>query len=141
VARAAQTRYPGRLLLAFTNIRPLIALGRLDEVNRLITDNVQRLRNRGVALAMLGRRAEAEAVDQALERSTRPIRPDDRCTFWAVCRRAARAPIAAALGDKARAVGLIDLWSFRTDFEAHFELLGELLKDYPPFQALIKPKG
>jgi len=227
VVQAAQTQYAGRLLLAFDRVRPLIALGRFDEMNRLIDeaytlspdvrgsgamagsramyelrwhghadsadalgarllaqlvtrpqpgasadalvhdrgelllaahrwsellaltdslavgypDNVLRLRNRGVALAMLGRRAEAEAIDQALERSTRPIVPADGCGFWAVCRRAARAQIAAALGDKARAMGLIDPWSFRTNYEAHFELLGELLKDYPPFQALIKPKG
>jgi len=227
VVRAAEPQYPRRRLLAFENIRPLVALGRFDEMNRRIDeaftlppdvrgsgtlvgsrvmyelrwhghadsadalgarllarldarppaearteagifdqgellltahrwsellamtdslaeiypDNVIRLRNRGVALAMLGRRAEAEAIDQALERSTRPIRPADGCGFWAVCRRAARAQIAAALGDNARAVGLIDLSFFRTNYEAHFELLGELLKDYPPFQALIKPKG
>ena len=103
--------------------------------------NVDVLRFRGVALAMLGRRTEAQAIEQQLERDSRPIRPSDRCTFWAVCRRAARAFIAAALGDKARAVTLFDKWVFRYDVTAHFELVGELLHDYPPFLEMSKPAG
>ena len=225
VVRAAQVRYPNRLYLSFTNLRPLVALGRLDEVNRAIDeafrlpsdlrgsavltgaktiyelrwhgypevaetlgarllarlqaqppaqsasgqrdraellmamhhwsallaftdsmatqypDNVDRLRFRGIALAMQGRRTEAAAVMQALERSTRPIAPGDECQFWATCRRGARAQIAAALGDKGSAVSLFDPWFYKTDFEAHFDLLGELLKDYGPFRELIKPGG
>jgi hypothetical protein len=103
--------------------------------------NVEVLRLRGVARAMQGDRAGAEAIDQALEQDQRPIRPADRCAFWAVCRRTARAYIAAALGDQPRAVSLIDGWVFRNAFEAHFDLLGELLRDYPPFQELARPGG
>ena len=103
--------------------------------------NVEALRLRGVALAMRGQRAAAEAIEHALERDTRPIRPIDGCQFWQVCRRTARAYIAAALGDKARAVSLIDGWVFRDVTEAHYDLLGELLRDYAPFQELIKPRG
>lgn len=47
----------------------------------------------------------------------------------------------AALGDSARAVTLIGGWGFRNDSEAHFDLLGELLRDYAPFQELAKPGG
>jgi tRNA A-37 threonylcarbamoyl transferase component Bud32 len=227
VVREGQVQYPGRQYLAFTNVRPLVALGRLDEVDRAIDEafgfqpelrssaartgaltmyelrwhghanaaealgnrllakldarpaaeartergrhdravvlmaahhwsalqaladsmatgdpgNVEVLRLRGVALAMQGRRAAAEAIEQALERDTRPIRPADGCPWWAVCRRSARAYIAAALGDKARAVTLIDGWVFRDGTEAHFDLLGELLRDYVPFQELAKPGG
>jgi hypothetical protein len=103
--------------------------------------NVEVMRLRGVALAMQGKRAEAAAIERALERDTRPIRPADRCGFAPVCRRTARAYIAAALGDRARAVSLIDGWVFRNDTAAHFDLLGELLKDYAPFQDLTKPAG
>jgi tRNA A-37 threonylcarbamoyl transferase component Bud32 len=227
VVRQGQVQYPGRQVLAFTNIRPLVALGRLEEVDRAlgealrlprdlrvsaaltgamtvyelrwhghtgaadslgtrlltwldarpaaeaetergrhdravllmatrrwreleaVTDsmapgdpgNVEVLRLRGVALAMQGQRAAAEAIEQALERDTRPIRPVDQCAFWAVCRRVARAYIAAALGDQARAITLTDGWPFRYDTEAHFDLLGELLREYAPFQALARPAG
>jgi tRNA A-37 threonylcarbamoyl transferase component Bud32 len=227
VVRQGQVQYPGRQVLAFTNIRPLVALGRLDEVDRALEEalrlprdlrvsaaltgamtlyelrwhghtgaadslgtrlltwlnarpvaeaetergrhdravvlmatrrwreleavtnsmapgdpgNVEVLRLRGVALAMQGQRAAAEAIEHVLERDTRPIRPVDQCAFWAVCRRVARAYIAAALGDQARAVTLTDGWPFRYDTEAHFDLLGELLRDYAPFQALAKPAG
>jgi hypothetical protein len=103
--------------------------------------NVEALRLRGVALAMQGHRADAAAIEQALERETRPIRPEDRCQFLRVCRRTARAYIAAALGDKARAVSLIDGWVFRDVPAAHFDFLGEQLRDYAPFQELIKPGG
>jgi hypothetical protein len=103
--------------------------------------NVESLRFRGVALAMTGRRTEALAIEQQLARDTRPIRPVDRCYFGAVCRRTARAYIAAALGDSARAVSLIDGWVFRENFEAHFDQLGEWLREYRPFQTLAKPGG
>jgi tRNA A-37 threonylcarbamoyl transferase component Bud32 len=227
VIRAGQPLYSGRLSFAFSAIRPLVALGRLDEVDRAVDDaftlpsetrgsaaqtgaltmyelrwhghssvadslgarllarldarppaeaptaegrrgramllmaarrwselhvladsmevanpgNVEALRLRGVARAMQGQRAEAAAIEHALELDTRPIRPEDGCQFLRVCRRTARAYIAAALGDKARAVSLIDGWVFRDFNPAHFDLLGELLRDYPPFQELIKPGG
>ena len=227
VIRAGQPLYSGRLFFSFPTIRPLVALGRLDEVDRAVEDafklpwdlrgsaaqtgaltmyelrwhghssaaeslgvrllakldtrpaaeaqsaqgrgeramvlmaahrwsslqaladsmeamtpgNVEALRLRGVALAMQGQRAAAVAIEQALARDTRPIRPADGCQFWRVCRRTARAYIAAALGDKALAVSLIDGWVWRDVTAAHFDLLGELLRDYPAFQELIKPRA
>jgi aminoglycoside phosphotransferase (APT) family kinase protein len=103
--------------------------------------NVLALRHRGVALAMQGRRADAEAVDQALERDRRPIRPADGCpSALHTCRSMARAFIAAALGDKARAVSLLDYANFNDQF-AHFELIGELLRDYRPFLDFIAPRS
>lgn len=105
------------------------------------SDNIETLRFRGVALAMTGKRNDALAIEQLLARDNRPARPVDRCNFWAVCRRAARAYIAAALGDSARAVSLIDGWVFRSDFEAHFDQLGEWLREYGPFQDLARPGG
>ena len=127
------------VLMATRRWRELEAV--TDSMARGDPGNVEVMRLRGVALAMQGKRAEAAAIDQGLERDTRPIRPADQCKFYFVCRRAARAYIAAALGDKARAVTLIDVWVFRTDIEAHFDLLGELLKDYAPFQEIAKPGG
>ena len=110
-----------------------------DSMARGYPGNVEVMRLRGVALAMQGKRAEAVAIEQALERDTRPIRPADQCKFYVVCRRTARAYIAAALGEQARAVTLIDGWAFRQDVAAHFDLVGELLRDYAPFQELERP--
>ena len=110
-----------------------------DSMEAMTPGNVEALRLRGVALAMQGQRAAAVAIEQALARDTRPIQPADGCQFWRVCRRTARAYIAAALGDKALAVSLIDGWVWRDVTAAHFDLLGELLRDYPAFQELIKP--
>lgn len=135
----AGRRDKAELLMATYRWAELLAL--TDSMAPGDTGNVDVLRFRGVALAKLGRRAEALAIEQQLERDTRPIRPSDRCAFWAVCRRTARAFIAAALGDQARAVSLIDGWVFRYDASAHFELVGELLKDFPAFQLLTKPAG
>ena len=227
VARDGQAQYPGRLFLAYSEISALVALGRLDTVERAVDEmlklapdqrssaalsgaltlydlrwhghtsaadtlgaklldwldarptpdagsaagrrdraavlmathhwrelaaiadtlvtadpgNVYALRQRGVALAMQGRRIEAEAVDRALERDTRPIRPVDGCpSALRTCRSMARAFIAAALGDKARAVSLLDYDYFNEQF-AHFELIGELLRDYAPFRDFIVPRG
>jgi hypothetical protein len=135
---------PGRreralVLMAARRWDALAALA--DSMDVTHAGSVDALRFRGVAYAMQGRRAEAAAVERTLERDTRPIQPADGCPFWSVCRRTARAYIAAALGDKARAVSLIDGWVFRDATAAHFDLLGELLGDYPPFQKLLKPGG
>lgn len=104
--------------------------------------NIVALRWRGVALAMQGQRALALRVDSTLAAATAPERRADLCILGArgACRRVARAYIAAALGDRARAVSLLDFRTFN-DWSAHYDLIGEWLRDYPPFQEFIKPKG
>ena len=42
--------------------------------------------------------------------------------------------------DKARAVSLLDVRTFN-DISAHYDLMGEWLRDYPPFQEFITPRG
>jgi hypothetical protein len=44
------------------------------------------------------------------------------------------------LGDKARAVSLLD-FKYVNDLAYHYHLIGELLRDYPPFQDFIRPRG
>ncbi|WP_310569946.1 hypothetical protein [Gemmatimonas sp.] len=100
------------------------------------------LRMRGVALAMQGKRAQALGVDSVLAAATTPEQLADLCygALPGACRRVARAYIAAALGDKARAVSLLDYRSFNDNF-AHYDMIGEWLRDFPPFQEYIKPRG
>ena len=104
--------------------------------------NIVALRLRGVAFAMQGKRALALGVDSTLASATTSERLVDQCYSGipGSCRRVARAYIAAALGDKARAVSLLDFRTFN-DIFAHYDLLGEWLRDYPPFQEYIKPRG
>jgi len=232
VGVVGRAQYPNRLFLAMSEVRPLIALGRLDEANRAIdsmfayapdksasalwyavqaiyefrwhghaaaatalearllrrmatpppvteqtvrdprelrgqlellaatrqwpalealTTNVLRLdrvnipalRLQGVALAMQGKRAQALAVDSLLASTTVLERPADQCATGrsGACRRTARAYIAAALGDKARAVSLLEFRAFNDITFDHYDLIGEWLRDYPPFQEYIRPKG
>ena len=42
--------------------------------------------------------------------------------------------------DTARAVSLLDVRTFN-DISAHYDLMGEWLRDYPPFQEFVKPRG
>ena len=238
IARAGSAQYPGRLYVAISEIRALIALGRLNEANRSVDAmfslapdlrgsalwfavlamyelrwhghpaeaealgaslrrradaqvvpvgdapgdwadrrgrlellaamhrwpeleastaallradpaNIQALRLRGVALAMQGKRADALGVDSVLATATALARSVDMCAAYSstACRRVARVYIAAALGDQATAMTLLDdrtFDSFRTFYEvdtAHYDLLGEWLRAYPPFQAYITPHG
>ena len=105
--------------------------------------NIQALRLQGVALAMQGKRTEALAVDSLLAITTTRERPADQCANVRPggCRSAARAYIAAALGDKARAVSLLEFRAFSDITFDHYDLIGEWLRDYPPFLAYIKPRG
>jgi tRNA A-37 threonylcarbamoyl transferase component Bud32 len=87
------------------------------------------LRARGVALAMSGKRAEAEQIvariragDHRLDASE-----DQRTMLF----------ILAALGDQAGAMRLLDALE-DSDNRPEFTLVGELLKDYPPFIARIR---
>ena len=127
--------------------RLLAALHRWPELEahtgailRVDPHNLVALRLRGVALAMQGKRAAALAIDSALAVDAGPIRPEDECRARIPCRAVARAYIAAALGDKARAMSLLNFQYFN-DLFAHYDLIGEWLRDYPPFQDFIKPGG
>lgn len=113
-----------------------------DDVLREDPRSIIGLRMRGVALAMQGKRALALGVDSVLATATTPEQLADLCygALPGACRRVARAYIAAALGDKACAVSLLDYRSFNDNF-AHYELIGELLRDYPPFQEYIRNRG
>ena len=89
--------------------------------------NIVALRLRGVAFAMQGKRALALGVDSTLASATTSERLVDHCYLGTIpgsCRRVARAYIAAALGDKARAVSLLDVRTFN-DISAHYDLMGE----------------
>jgi hypothetical protein len=92
---------------------------------------------------MQGKRAQALAVDSVLASTTALERPADQCATGrsGACRRHARAYIAAALGDKARAVSLLEFRAFTDITFDHYDLIGEWLRDYPPFQQYIRPKG
>ncbi len=91
---------------------------------------------RGVALAHLGRREEVLEVDNWLQELDRPYLRGSK-TRW-------RAAIAAALGDRDRAVRLLQqairegvthrIWQ-------HRDPEWEPLRDYPPSQELMRPKG
>ena len=113
-----------------------------DDVLREDPRSIIGLRMRGVALGMQGKRALALGVDSVLATATTPEQLADLCysALPGACRRVARAYIAAALGDKARAVSLLDYRSFNDTF-AHYDLIGEWLRDYPPFQEFIRNRG
>lgn len=83
------------------------------------------LGERGVALAMRRRRAEAERIVSQL--GTGDHRWDGGQDKRAMLL------ILAALGENARAMGLLD-WGEQTDNPPQYTLVGELMKGYPPFR-------
>ena len=70
---------------------------------------------------------------------------------WAEARAAAMASIpaevrasglpAVLLPYQARAVSLLEFRAFNDITFDHYDLIGEWLRDYPPFQEYIRPKG
>ncbi len=113
------------------------------EVLRFDPINIPALRLQGVAFARQGKRAKAMAVDSVLAATNTLERPADMCAAGraGACRRIARAYIAAALGEKERAVSLLEFRSFNDINYAHFDLIGEWLRDYKPFQDFVRPRG
>jgi hypothetical protein len=80
---------------------------------------------RGVALAMRDKRAEAGRIVQQLGTGDyRLAAGDDKRALMLVL---------AALGEHARAMTLIDATEL-ADFGPRYTLVGELMKDYPPFR-------
>jgi tetratricopeptide (TPR) repeat protein len=91
---------------------------------------------RGVALAQLARDEEAMEIAVWLEELDRPFLRGSN-TRW-------RAAIAAALGDRDRAVRLLQQAigeGFWHGIWQHRDPEWDPLRDYPPFQVLIRPKG
>ena len=100
---------------------------------------------RGVALALLGRRAEAIAIEARLAADRRPIGSVDQCsTGFRTCRAAARATLRAALGDRAGAMVLIEGENPRWYFDAEATggvMLDELLRGYPAWERWKASRG
>lgn len=95
-----------------------------------------RLRFLGTTLARLGRREEARRVAERLRALDQPY-------LWGA-NTAGRARIAAVLGDSADAVRLLrQAYSEGQPFglEIHREPDFEMLRDYPPFVELVRPRG
>ncbi len=125
----------------------LYALGRWRESERILLplrgrhpDEVGLTGRLATLSARLGRRDEAERVAAAL--ATRPAKYlHGRQTFW-------RAHIAAALGDRDRAVSLLrqayaEGYPVSDDFDLEPELDRDFTDwlDYPPLRALLEPRG
>jgi tetratricopeptide (TPR) repeat protein len=99
-------------------------------------DNLDYRGYRAVALAHLGRREEALGTDRWLAQLDRPFLLGDN-TRW-------RAAIAAALGDRDGAVLLLQQAidegvTYGTWY--HRDPEWETLRDFPPFQELVRPRG
>ena len=103
-----------------------------DSLVREQPDDLAALRLQGVALGMRGHREEARRLATSIENSGR--------RFYFGEDRRARAYIAAAVGDKEIASRLFEPTMSPLD-DLHHTLVYELLRDYPPFQERIKPRG
>jgi len=125
--------------------RSLELVGRYEEADSLMqglaaedSSNVDYQGTLGVLAARRGEGARAQRTDQALAASSVPFLIGLN-TYY-------RAQIAAVLGDRDRAVGLLrdaiahgaagDPWN-----RLHSEPAFGSLHDYPPFQELLRPKG
>ncbi len=99
-------------------------------------DNVSYQHYLGVLAARRGDRREAERISKWLASLTRPFLFGEH-TY-------ARASIAALLGEREAAVELLrDAFQqgFYTPSWVHGDMDLESLRDYPPFQELVRPKG
>jgi tetratricopeptide (TPR) repeat protein len=89
----------------------------------------------GALQARLGHTGEARQVDAELAARTGPYQHGIP-TYWRAC-------IAAQLGEKDRAVGLLAQafgQGFYFSYNLHRDLDLEPLRGYPPYEALVKPK-
>jgi tRNA A-37 threonylcarbamoyl transferase component Bud32/TolB-like protein len=106
-------------------------------------ENVEYAGGLGVSEARLGHRAEAEQLSSRLASMDRPF-AYGRSQYW-------RSRIAAVLGDREGAVSLLRQaiaqgltcavrWGFPME-SCHRDIDFEPLRGYPPFDALLRPKG
>ena len=123
----------------------LYAAERWDEAEELFEeliaerpDNVDWRAYLGALAARRGDRPDALAVSAWLERNEHP--------YWAGGSTYRRARIAALLGERERAVELLrealaeGAWLF-FGLKAHTDIDLQPLRDYPPFQEFMRPKG
>lgn len=98
--------------------------------------NLEYQANLGTLAARLGDRARAERISQTLGQvSGKYLRGDP--SYY-------RARIAAVLGDRHGAVSLLQrafAEGYRYNLGMHRDLDFESLRDYPPFEELLRPKG
>jgi hypothetical protein len=129
----------------------LMAMRRWAELDTLTAamaragdDRRPTLEARGVALAALGRRAEATAILTRLEHPSRPVGPQDNCSLtWRFCRTASRAKILAMLGQRAEATALLEDRMYRifVNWFADWDILGEQLRGDPAFEEFVRLRG
>jgi DNA-binding SARP family transcriptional activator/TolB-like protein len=122
--------------------RALYEAGEWEEARRLFQrlaeedpDGLDHLGYLGVIAARVGDRAEAERYAGRLRELDRPYLRGIH-TLW-------RARIAAVLGDREQAVALLqDAFSQgqRHGTDTHTDVDLESLRDYPPYQALVRPR-
>ena len=128
--------------------RLFIDVGRLDEAGVILEGLVQEYPEAGsfqaalgVVAARQGNREKASKISRLLEELARSRgRPPVHDTHAY-----RRAWIAAALGDREQAVELLREWGpwFLTTnvYQPHSNPFLQPLRDYPPFQELLRPKG
>jgi len=122
-------------------------LGRNEEAQAVFRGIVERnpeglraLGKLGVAAALAGDLDLAREMERRIDQHPQA---DARSGEWLL----AKAEMAAALGEKGQAVVLLEEYSrTSTNFPPHIILhrsftLPHLLKDYPPFQEFMRPKG
>jgi len=107
-----------------------------DSLHRAQPQNIDYLGYLSATYARLGDRERAATLDSKLASMNQPyIR--GLHTRW-------RAQVAAVLGDRERAMRLLRQAAdedIPVGIELHAEIDFEALRDYPPFQAFIRPKG
>ena len=133
-------RERGSLAVLFLDV------GRLDEAQVLLEGLMEDygpeyragdLAQLGVVAARRGDREEAYRISRLLEERDRslnlPQSPEDGAYE--------RARIAAALGERERAMELLHQSRTHRYSDVHLDLVFEPLWDYPPFKELLRPKG
>jgi tetratricopeptide (TPR) repeat protein len=136
--RPPQDQRPADLALAlFVAGRWQEARSQYESLVNQDPDNIEYLGSWGVTIARMGETASARRISEELRAIDRPYL-FGRPTYW-------QAAIAATLGDAELAISLLREWisqAFSIDHvELHHDPNFESLREYPPFQAILRPKG